>query len=85
MPYVTAVPCWDGAACRRAGDDAGFGIASGAFAAASVRGADRLPETASRDVLGGWESMARDMAWKCPQAPVTGAITIVEGPGTDGV
>ena len=43
-----------------------FGIASGAFDVALVMGADKLRETASKDMLWEWEAMARDMAWDYP-------------------
>ncbi|MEE2030675.1 thiolase C-terminal domain-containing protein [Rhodococcus chondri] len=43
-----------------------FGIASGAFDVALVMGADKLRETASKDMLWEWEAMTRDMAWDYP-------------------
>ncbi|MBD0322604.1 MAG: thiolase family protein [Aldersonia sp.] len=43
-----------------------FGIASGAFDVALVLGADKLRETASKDMLWEWEAMTRDMAWDYP-------------------
>ncbi|MFZ2173627.1 MAG: thiolase family protein [Rhodococcus sp. (in: high G+C Gram-positive bacteria)] len=43
-----------------------FGIASGAFDVALVVGADKLRETASKDMLWEWEAMTRDMAWDYP-------------------
>ncbi|MDV8069325.1 thiolase family protein [Rhodococcus sp. IEGM 1366] len=43
-----------------------FGIASGAFDVAVVVGADKLRESASKDMLWEWEAMARDMAWDYP-------------------
>lgn len=43
-----------------------FGVASGAFDVALVMGADKLRETASKDLLWEWEAMARDMAWDYP-------------------
>ncbi|MBY8859897.1 thiolase family protein [Nocardia sp. CA2R105] len=43
-----------------------FGIASGACDVALVVGADKLRETAQKDMLWEWEAMARDMAWDYP-------------------
>ncbi|MGV9744354.1 thiolase C-terminal domain-containing protein [Rhodococcus zopfii] len=43
-----------------------FGIASGAFDVALVMGADKVRETASRDMIWEWEAMTRDMAWDYP-------------------
>ncbi|AWK71109.1 thiolase [Rhodococcus oxybenzonivorans] len=43
-----------------------FGIGSGAFDVALVMGADKLRETASKDMLWEWEAMTRDMAWDYP-------------------
>lgn len=43
-----------------------FGIASGAFDVALVVGADKIRETASKDMLWEWEAMTRDMAWDYP-------------------
>ncbi|HEY9311061.1 thiolase C-terminal domain-containing protein [Williamsia sp.] len=43
-----------------------FGIASGAFDVALVMGADKLRETASKDMLWEWEATSRDMAWDYP-------------------
>ncbi|MCA2207794.1 thiolase C-terminal domain-containing protein [Nocardia rosealba] len=43
-----------------------FGIASGAFDVALVVGADKLRESASKDMLWEWEAMTRDMAWDYP-------------------
>lgn len=43
-----------------------YGIASGAFDMALVLGADKLRETASKDMLWEWEAMTRDMAWDYP-------------------
>lgn len=42
------------------------GVASGAIDVALVIGADKLRETASKDLLWEWEAMARDMAWDYP-------------------
>jgi acetyl-CoA acetyltransferase len=50
-----------------------FGGASGAIDVALVTGADKLRETASKDLLGEWEAMARDMAWDCPLGSVAPA------------
>ncbi|MFF3567281.1 thiolase C-terminal domain-containing protein [Nocardia jiangxiensis] len=43
-----------------------FGIASGACDVALVVGADKLRETAQKDMLWEWEAMTRDMAWDYP-------------------
>jgi acetyl-CoA C-acetyltransferase len=43
-----------------------YGIASGAFDVALVMGADKLRETASKDMLWEWEATSRDMAWDYP-------------------
>lgn len=43
-----------------------FGIASGACDVALVVGADKLRESAQKDMLWEWEAMARDMAWDYP-------------------
>ncbi|MBO0852288.1 MAG: thiolase family protein [Nocardia sp.] len=43
-----------------------FGIASGAYDVALVIGADKIRETASKDLLWEWEAMTRDMAWDYP-------------------
>lgn len=43
-----------------------FGIASGACDVALVMGADKVRETASRDMIWEWEAMSRDMAWDFP-------------------
>ncbi|MEV5835126.1 beta-ketoacyl synthase N-terminal-like domain-containing protein [Nocardia sp. NPDC052112] len=43
-----------------------FGIASGAVDVALVVGADKVRETAQKDMLWEWEAMARDMAWDYP-------------------
>ncbi|MGW0173612.1 thiolase C-terminal domain-containing protein [Rhodococcus sp. NPDC003322] len=43
-----------------------FGIASGACDVALVIGADKVRETASKDMLWEWEAMTRDMAWDYP-------------------
>jgi hypothetical protein len=50
-----------------------FGGASGAIDVALVVGADKLRETASKDLLGEWEAMARDMAWDYPLGSVAPA------------
>ncbi|MFE9320911.1 thiolase C-terminal domain-containing protein [Nocardia sp. NPDC052278] len=66
-----------------------FGIASGAFDVALVVGADKLRETAQKDMLWEWEAMARDMAWDYPLgliAPVGFALHVArylhESPAT---
>ncbi|MDQ2627341.1 MAG: thiolase family protein [Actinomycetota bacterium] len=43
-----------------------FGVASGAVDVALVIGADKLRETATKDMLWAWEETARDMAWDYP-------------------
>ncbi len=43
-----------------------YGVASGAADVALVMGADKLRETASKQLLWEWEAMARDMAWDYP-------------------
>ncbi|MEV4208516.1 thiolase C-terminal domain-containing protein [Nocardia salmonicida] len=43
-----------------------LGIASGAIDVALVVGADKLRESASKDMLWEWEAMTRDMAWDYP-------------------
>ncbi|MGW0246142.1 thiolase C-terminal domain-containing protein [Nocardia goodfellowii] len=43
-----------------------YGIASGAFEVALVIGADKLRESASKDMLWEWEAMTRDNAWDYP-------------------
>lgn len=43
-----------------------FAVASGAVDVALVMGADKLRETATKDMLWAWEGMARDMAWDYP-------------------
>jgi len=43
-----------------------YGVASGAIDIALVIGADKLRETASKQLLWEWEAMARDMAWDYP-------------------
>ncbi|MFI2557088.1 thiolase C-terminal domain-containing protein [Nocardia farcinica] len=43
-----------------------YALASGAFDVALVMGADKLRETASKDMLWAWEAMTRDMAWEYP-------------------
>ncbi|MBH0123550.1 thiolase family protein [Rhodococcus sp. CX] len=43
-----------------------FGIASGAFDVALVMGADKVRETASKDMIWEWEALTRDMAWDYP-------------------
>ncbi|MEV4237024.1 beta-ketoacyl synthase N-terminal-like domain-containing protein [Nocardia sp. NPDC049737] len=43
-----------------------FGIASGAVDVALVLGADKLRESASKDMLWEWGAMTRDMAWDYP-------------------
>ncbi|AHH18991.1 putative 3-ketoacyl-CoA thiolase [Nocardia nova SH22a] len=43
-----------------------YGIASGACDVALVIGADKVRETASKDMVWEWEAMARDMAWDYP-------------------
>ncbi|MFD1814534.1 thiolase C-terminal domain-containing protein [Rhodococcus gannanensis] len=43
-----------------------FGIASGACDVALVIGADKIRESASKDMLWEWEAMTRDMAWDYP-------------------
>ncbi|GAA5052029.1 thiolase domain-containing protein [Nocardia callitridis] len=43
-----------------------FGIASGACDVALVLGADKLRETATKNMLWEWEAMTRDMAWDYP-------------------
>ncbi|MCX5044260.1 thiolase family protein [Aldersonia sp. NBC_00410] len=50
-----------------------FGIASGACDVALVMGADKLRESASKDLLWEWEAMARDMAWDYPLGVVAPA------------
>lgn len=43
-----------------------FGVACGAFDVALVIGADKVRETASKDMVWQWEAMTRDMAWDYP-------------------
>ncbi|NKY50879.1 thiolase C-terminal domain-containing protein [Nocardia vermiculata] len=43
-----------------------YGIASGACDVALVIGADKVRESASKDMVWEWEAMARDMAWDYP-------------------
>ncbi|MBC7302349.1 MAG: thiolase family protein [Nocardia sp.] len=43
-----------------------YAIGSGAVDVALVVGADKLRETASKDMLWEWEAMTRDMAWDYP-------------------
>jgi acetyl-CoA C-acetyltransferase len=50
-----------------------YGIASGAFDVALVMGADKLRETASKDMLWEWEATSRDMAWDYPLGVVAPA------------
>ncbi|WP_067694017.1 thiolase C-terminal domain-containing protein [Nocardia jejuensis] len=50
-----------------------FGIASGACDVALVLGADKLRESASKDMLWGWEAMSRDNAWDYPLGLVSPA------------
>lgn len=50
-----------------------YGIASGAFDVALVVGADKLRETASKDMLWEWEATSRDMAWDYPLGVVAPA------------
>ena len=50
-----------------------FGVASGAFDVALVTGADKLPDTTSKDMRWKWEAMARDVAWDYPLGLVSPA------------
>ncbi|GAB2658839.1 thiolase C-terminal domain-containing protein [Nocardia goodfellowii] len=50
-----------------------YGIASGACDVALVLGADKLRESASKDMLWGWEAMSRDNAWDYPLGLVSPA------------
>ncbi|MCV7317083.1 thiolase family protein [Mycolicibacillus parakoreensis] len=66
-----------------------FGVASGAFDVVLVIGADKLRETATKDMLWAWEGTARDMAWDYPLglvAPAGFALHVRrylhEGPAT---
>lgn len=64
-----------------------FAVASGAFDIALVMGADKLRETASKDMLWAWEGTARDMAWTTrsawlppPVSPCTCGATCTSRP-----
>jgi len=66
-----------------------FGVASGAFDVVLVIGADKLRETATKDMLWAWEGTACDMAWDYPLglvAPAGFALHVRrylhEGPAT---
>lgn len=43
-----------------------YGVASGAADVALVMGADKLREVATKNMMWGWEAVARDMAWDYP-------------------
>ncbi|MCG5434179.1 thiolase family protein [Mycobacterium sp. MYCO198283] len=43
-----------------------YGIAAGAADVALVIGADKLREVPSKDMMWGWETLTRDMAWDYP-------------------
>jgi acetyl-CoA C-acetyltransferase len=56
-------------ACATGNDavrNAVFGIASGAYDAVLVMGADKIRESASKDTFWEWAGMTRDMAWDYP-------------------
>ncbi|MGV0848895.1 thiolase C-terminal domain-containing protein [Mycolicibacterium phlei] len=50
-----------------------FAVASGVYDVALVMGADKLRDTATRDLLWEWEAMVRDMAWDYPLGLVSPA------------
>jgi acetyl-CoA C-acetyltransferase len=50
-----------------------FGIASGVFDVALVIGADKVRETAQKDMLWEWQALTRDMAWDYPLGLVSHA------------
>jgi acetyl-CoA C-acetyltransferase len=55
------------------GNNALFAVASGVYDVALVMGADKLRDTATRDLLWEWEAMVRDMAWDYPLGLVSPA------------